>query len=320
MRGTAGGDGALLIVNPTATTTRPALRDLIIAALSGTVSLEVALTRGRGHATELAADARARGLRSVISLGGDGTANEVVQALAGSDVALGVVPGGGANVLVRALGLPSDPVAATACLLRALRADRTRRIGRGLAEPSTSGARLFTCNAGMGFDARVVARVERRPASKQLLRQFSYVVGALDSWRTVRRDEDPLRVTVTTADRPAGQDAALGAWPIVLVGNSSPYTVLGDRELIAHPGASFDRGLDLLLVSGPTIGRLLTVLAGALAGGRHVRLAGVRHLSDIDRAVLAADRPLPVHVDGDPLPATSRLVLSAVPDALAVHV
>jgi diacylglycerol kinase family enzyme len=46
-----------LVVNPAATTTRAELRDLIIAALEGTVTLDVQMTRGRGHATELAAAA-----------------------------------------------------------------------------------------------------------------------------------------------------------------------------------------------------------------------------------------------------------------------
>lgn len=301
---------ALLVVNPTATTARPEMRDLIVAALEDTVELEVRPTQGRGHATELASVAVAQGRDAVIVLGGDGTANEVIQALAHSSTALGLVPGGGANVLARSLGLPAEPVAATWRLLRALRTGTRRRIGLGRADD-----RLFAFNAGMGFDAAVVHRVEHDRARKQLLRQVAFVTSALGEWHVQRDRPDPLRVVL-----PDGQERLAD---MVLVANSSPYTFLGSRPLIAHPGASFDLGLDVLTVREATLSRLTTVIAGALAGGRHVRLAGVRHDRDLPALVLhAADgrNPLPVHVDGDPLPARDRLVLTSLPDALDILV
>jgi diacylglycerol kinase family enzyme len=298
---------ALLVVNPAATTTRTDLRDLIIAALEGTVDLEVQATRGRGHATQLAADAVARGLDAVVVLGGDGTANEALQALAHTDVALGLVPGGGANVLARAVGLPADPVGATSRLLRALRSGRRRRIGLGRADD-----RLFGFNAGMGFDAAVVARVERDPMRKQLLRQIAFVGSALGEWRARRDDGAPLRALL-----PDGRERVAD---IALVANTSPYTFLGSRPLTAHPGAAFDLGLDLLSIEDATLPRLATVVAGALSGGRHVRLAGVHHDHDLTELVLESTdgRALPVHVDGDPLPPRRRIELQAMPDALDV--
>jgi diacylglycerol kinase family enzyme len=300
---------ALLVVNPAATTTRTDLRDLIIAALEGTVDLDVQPTRGRGHATELAADAVARGLDAVVVLGGDGTANEALQALAHTPVALGLVPGGGANVLARALGIPADPVGATSRLLRALRTGRRRRIGLGRADD-----RLFGFNAGMGFDAAVVARVERDQARKQLLRQLAFVGSALGEWRSQRGGSAPLRAVL-----PDGRERAMD---IALVANTSPYTYLGSRPLTAHPGAAFDLGLDLLTVEDATLSRLATVVAGALSGGRHVRLAGVHHDHDLTEVALESTdgRALPVHVDGDPLPPRRRLVLRSLPDALDVLV
>jgi diacylglycerol kinase family enzyme len=305
-----GRPSALLVVNPAATTTRPELRDLIIAALEGTVALDVQTTRGRGHATELATTAVDQGRDAVVVLGGDGTANEAVQALAHSPVALGLVPGGGANVLVRALGLPADPVAATSRLLRALRTRAIRRIGLGRADD-----RLFTFNAGMGLDAAVVARVERHPAQKQLLRQGAFVSSALREWSAQRSHPEILRATLP--------DGAERTADIALVANTSPYTFLGDHPLVAHPGAAFELGLDLLTIRDLTFPRLVTVVAGALSGGRHVHLAGVRHDHDLPALVIeAADgrTALPVHVDGDPLPPRRTLTLKAVPDALDVLV
>jgi diacylglycerol kinase family enzyme len=299
----------LLVVNPAATTTRIDLRDLIIAALEGTVAVEVRTTRGRGHATELAADAVAREYEVVVVLGGDGTANEVLQALAHTDVALGIVPGGGANVLARSLGLPADPVGATARLLRALRSGGRKRIGLGRADD-----RLFGFNAGMGFDAAVVARVERDQTRKRLLRQAAFVTSALGQWRAQREGDATLRALLP--------DARERVADVMLVANTSPYTYLGSHPLTAHPGATFDLGLDLLSVEDATLPRLTTVVAGALAGGRHVRLAGVHHEHDLSGLTLESTegRALPVHVDGDPLPPRSRLVLTALPDALDVLV
>lgn len=299
---------ALLVVNPAATTTRIELRDLITAALAGTVELEVAVTRARGHATELATAARDRGARAVIVLGGDGTANEVIQAIAGTDVALGLVPGGGANVLAQALGLPTEPVAATSRLLGALRGDRRRRIGLGRADE-----RLFAFNAGLGLDAGVVRRVERDLARKRLLRQVAFLASAVSEWRAGGYAHGTVRVR--SAD---GEES--GPFAVALVANTSPYTSLGDRPLTVHPGASFDLGLDLLTVAPTSFGRLTLVAAGALAAGRHLGLSEVTHHHDLDVLTLVSERPLPAHVDGDPLPARHELRLEAVPAALDVLV
>ena len=299
------GDRATLVVNPAATTTRPELRDLIVAALGGAVALDVRLTAGPGHATDLAAAARDRGDRAVVVLGGDGTANEVVQALAGSGTALGLVPGGGANVLVRGLGLPTDPVAAAARLLGALRADRRRRVGLGRA-----GARLFTFAAGMGFDAAVVRRVEDRPRRKRRLRHAAYLLDAVTEWRSGPHARGVVRAEV--------DGAVTGPHAVAVVGNATPWSALGPVPLRLHPGASFDHGLDLLTVDPTGLAGLAVVLAAAAAGGRHPGLPGVTHRPDLTRIVLRADVPLPVQVDGDPLPAVTEVELTAVPAALDV--
>src|SRR6478672_7897548 len=69
---------------------------------------------------------------------------------------LAVIPGGGGNVLARALGLPVDAAAAIQRLRELIEADRYRTIGLGLA-----GDRYFTFSAGLGFDAEVVGEVDR---------------------------------------------------------------------------------------------------------------------------------------------------------------
>src|SRR5947209_6800118 len=150
---------AVLIVNPKATATTPGARDVLARALASDLKLDVVETSHRGHAAELAAAAGDDEIELVLSLGGDGTVNEVINGLMTIDAerrpALSVVPGGSANVFVRGLGYPSDPVEATSTLLEALRTGRRRRIGLG----SVNG-RYFSFCAGIGYDAEVTALVE----------------------------------------------------------------------------------------------------------------------------------------------------------------
>jgi diacylglycerol kinase family enzyme len=103
---------AVLIVNPNATSTTAAGRDLLAHALESRVELTVAHTDHRGHAIEIAEAARRDGVGLIIVHGGDGTVNEVVNGLLGkpgadrppadSLPAVAVVPGGSANVFVSA--------------------------------------------------------------------------------------------------------------------------------------------------------------------------------------------------------------------------
>ncbi|WP_279582580.1 diacylglycerol/lipid kinase family protein [Fodinicola feengrottensis] len=98
---------ALLVTNPGATSTTSGTRDVLIHALRSEVDLEVATTHRRGHAAELARQARLDGVEVIVALGGDGTVNELVNGMLADGVsdkvpALAVVPGGSANVFARA--------------------------------------------------------------------------------------------------------------------------------------------------------------------------------------------------------------------------
>ncbi|CAM5272305.1 lipid kinase YegS [Streptomyces hirsutus] len=164
---------ALLVVNPAATTTSARTRDVLIHALASEMKLEAVTTEYRGHARDLGRQAaESDDIDLVVALGGDGTVNEVVNGLlhAGPDPehlpGLAVVPGGSTNVFARALDLPNHPVEATGALLDALREGRERTVGLGLTSaPGTDDEgvppRWFTFNAGLGFDAGVVGRVEQ---------------------------------------------------------------------------------------------------------------------------------------------------------------
>src|SRR6185312_10848377 len=126
--------------------------------------LTVAHTNHRDHATEIARAAAQDGFDVVIVHGGDGTVNEVVNGILGppgspngdNTPAVGVVPGGSANVFARSLGISPDPIEATNQLIDLLSAYRRRKTWRriGLMD---CGERWAAFTAGMGVDGDVVA-------------------------------------------------------------------------------------------------------------------------------------------------------------------
>lgn len=298
---------ALLVFNPNATTTTDTVREVIASALRSEVDLDVQPTKQRGHATHIVAGAVHEGVDAVFSLGGDGTANEVMQALAGTDVAMGIIPGGGANVLARGLGLPNDPVAATSVALERLRSGQRRTIGLGQA-----GGRYFGFNAGFGFDAAVVRLVEQNAALKRRLRQAAFVYLAFRGWFSDRDVHAPT-IDLRTPD---GQSH--GPFGIVIAGNGNPYTYLGQRPMQVTPQADFDAGLDVTAIGRVSTVPLLRIVAQVFGSGGHVANHHVRYWHDLRGFVVRSPHPLPLQVDGDYAGEHAEVVFRSVPDALTV--
>ncbi|MFJ6834866.1 diacylglycerol/lipid kinase family protein [Streptomyces sp. NPDC091209] len=320
---------ALLVVNPAATTTSARTRDVLIHALASEMKLEVVTTEYRGHARDLGRQASdSDDIDLVVALGGDGTVNEVVNGLLyrGPDPQrlprLAVVPGGSTNVFARALGLPNDAVEATGALLDALREERERTVGLGLAagtpgtEDESVPSRWFTFCAGLGFDAGVVGRVEqqrelgRRSTHALYLRQV-----ARQFW-----DEPHRRHGMITLERP-------GADPVTdlvlsIICNTSPWTFLGNRPVYATPKASFDTGLDVLALSRMSTAsaaryatQLLTSSPERGPQGKHAVT-----LHDLTDFTLHSKVPLPLQMDGDHLGLRTSVTFTGVRRALRVIV
>jgi diacylglycerol kinase family enzyme len=301
------------VVNPAATTTSARTREVLASALEADLKLEVAHTRHRGHAAELARQARDDGLDLVVVLGGDGTVNEVVNGLLCDgpypDVpALAVVPGGGTNVFSRALGVPRDPVEATGALLDALRDHRRRSIGLGIA-----GTRWFTFNAGMGWDADVVASVERDRAKGLEASPARYARTALRHY--LRQYRRPTKLTVELPGREPVEDVRL-----FLVCNTDPWTYLGSRPVRTNPGCGQTDGLALfaLLHLGPTT--IVPILREMLR--KEGNPDGPKILRDDELPLIrvSSSTPVALQVDGDYLGERSEMEFIAVPSALRVVV
>lgn len=127
--------------------------------------VELKLTQAAGDAQRLAREAVEQHIDVVIAVGGDGTINEIIQALAGSETALGVLPGGTANVWAREVGIPLDVSGAREVLVHGQR----RRIDLGRANE-----RYFLLMAGIGLDGEVTHAVEKK--SLKRLGAFAYLL------------------------------------------------------------------------------------------------------------------------------------------------
>jgi diacylglycerol kinase family enzyme len=298
---------ALLLYNPTATTTSSAVIDVITRALRGSLELEAVPTKRRNHAGFLAVGAADEGFDVVIVLGGDGTVNEVIQGIATTSVALAIIPGGSTNVLARSLGLPNEPIAATNAILGNLADGRIRTVNLGLAND-----RYFAFHAGFGFDAEVVRLVEQQYHLKRTVRQASFVwcaVQAAVMSSAVRR----ARITVRTDDNPL-----LSQQRWVVCANARPYTYLGRRAAELCPVADISSDLALTGFSRLTPLAIARIARTALSTDDIGRLRFVNLLSDLPRVICEADRPLPLQLDGDFVGSSEQVVFSSARDALRV--
>lgn len=305
---------ALLLVNPTATIVSTRAQEVIARALSTELELDVAETRYRGHAMILARHAATEGYEAVVTLGGDGTVNEAVNGLltcspnAPSRTALGVIPGGNANVFARALGLPREPVEATGTLLESVHRGTARTIGLGRADD-----RYFTFCAGLGLDAEVIRAVEGLRASGHRSSPSLYVETAIRHFFAVTDRRNPALRLVTPGSEPLGH-LFLG-----VISNATPWTYLGPHPVEPNPQASFDANLDFLGLRGVgTLATLNQIRQFLTPDGRPTRGRSAVTRHDLPELALAASRPIALQIDGDYIGERERVVFRAVPEALRV--
>jgi diacylglycerol kinase family enzyme len=294
------------------------LIDLAVRSLAGLVDLDVERTKYRGHARELAAAARGE---LIIVLGGDGSINEVVNGVMSRDDAdpggdgpnggpplIAVIPGGGANVLARALGLPIDAAAAIRRVREVIAAGRYRTIGLGLA-----GDRYFTFSAGLGFDAEVVGEVDRLRAEGRR-ESASLFLRTIMRWYYRGTDRRRPALTLERDGQPPVSDLFM-----TIITNRSPWTYLRDRPLLPVPNPDFNSGLDLLALR-----RLrLTTIFNAVGQMLYIRSRPTRGRDMLsvlgsESFTVRSARPIALQVDGEYLGETKAVKFQFVPHALRV--
>ncbi len=301
---------ALVIANPYATTVSDRVRNLVVYALAARYEVDAVETQSSGHATEICREAAHEGYDVVIAFGGDGTVNEVVNGLAGSQTPLCVLPGGTTNVYCRLLGIPSEIVDATEHVLRMADHWEPRRV-----DLAALNDRLFAFSAGVGIDALVVRRVDAHPQRKARWGAPYFVWCAVTTFSRRYVLGHAPRLRVSTGEREIDGVAAI-------VQNAQHYTFYKDRPVDVGEGATLDGGT----LSGAVVERaaardipsfLLRELTQRLRLIDHRKVApfsGVRELT----IVSADERPLPLQVDGDYAGEAHEVRFEVRPGALLV--
>jgi len=248
-----------------------------------------------GHATRIAARAAAQRVPLVLACGGDGTLNEVANGLAGTETALGTLPGGTSNIWARETGISRKPVEAA----RLMATGERRLIDLGKA-----GDRYFMLFAGIGVDAQVTRNVSLN--MKRRVGAAAYGVAAIREamrWRsrpmTVRLDGVEQRLDVLMA----------------FAGNTRLYAGLTRIT----PDAIVDDGLlDVVIYQGSGRLDIAMHLARTLrqSHGRARKVLTQR----VKRMEFDCDDPLPVQMDGDPVSSDCPREIVVAPRALWVVV
>jgi len=296
-------DTIALVVNPFASRVTDGKLEEVERELARAGEVSVFRTERPRHATEIVADASRDGTDAVVVFSGDGGFNEALNGLDGH-LPIGFVPGGGASVLPRALGLPADPVAAARQIADAIAERRVRRITAGRVN-----GRRFGFSAGVGLDAEAVRRVDEM-GRDDTGRRPGDLAFALAVVRVLAENRGRLE--------PALEIEGMGRAAFAFVANGTPYTYAKGVPLPIVPEADFELGLDV--VAPLRIRRRSLVrTAYTLLRGR-VRSGPVLYGHDLDRVEIRCDHPMPLHADGEDLGDVSEVEFDAERGAVAALV
>lgn len=256
--------------------------------------VEVAPSAGGVEAERILRRAVAAGLDVALVAGGDGSLNVAIQALAGQNVALGVIPTGTGNVWAKEMRIPLDTRGATEVLLRG----HAATVDLGWAND-----RYFLSIAGVGLDASVTRVL--RPAAKRRLGRMAYLIATASEILKLRGEEATL-----IADGQALRQRVL----MVAASNTRLY----GGVLRMAPEALLDDGLlDVCVFRGRG---LLTSIRHAVKAVLGIH-RGDPEVEILQTARLLVDSPsrLPVQLDGDYF-GTTPVEIRVVPRALRVIV
>ena len=269
----------LVILNPAARSERAKKTWKKIEKFSGCT---LRTTTAPGDARAAAERAVGEGFKTIVAAGGDGTVNDVVNGIAGADVALGILPVGTMNVFAAELGLPGDLDEAWAVI----RAGRTRKI-----DLARANARYFVQLAGVGLDAQVVQETSWN--FKKNFGPLSYVISAA---QIAARKPPRLFVEADGVEREGS---------FVLIGNGRYY---GGPVAVFKDARIDDGKLDVLIFKN--LGYLdIARYLGTIFMGKHTRLSDVEYFQT-KKAAVRSDEDVPVEVDGEvvaQLPVTFRI-------------
>jgi YegS/Rv2252/BmrU family lipid kinase len=299
---------ARLIVNPAAGAGKTAREwpTLMVCLKNSGLRFDYVLTEAPGHAIELACEAVLTGYKFIVSVGGDGTVNEVVNGMcsesAGENIMLGIICTGTGSDYIRTLGIPRSPFEAIHHLLN----PRKVTIDLGSVEYINGGKpakRLFVNFAGVGIDAEITKATTQR--FKKLGDKPSYLAGLFATMLTYRNTETTIKLDGEIRRQSLCE---------VLVCNGK----YGGGSMLVAPEADPADGLfDVMTIKEMGKIEILRCFP-TIYKGTHVRNPKVemRRVKEIE--VIPA-RPWPLQADGEVLGETP-VKIRIIPKALNVAV
>ncbi|HEX5386830.1 MAG TPA: diacylglycerol kinase family protein [Gemmatimonadales bacterium] len=292
---------ALIITNPAAARTAPLAMDAVRRALRAAGwHAEVCATGGPGDARRLAEEGVRDGVDVVAVFGGDGTTMQAAAALVGTEVALGVIPGGTGNLLAGNLRIPTSPARAARVLARG----RARPFDLGRMQRPGSTEYFAVC-CGAGMDARVMAGTASH--HKRRWGMAAYVATTLRLIGDVR--STPHSVTVDGVE----YEATAAMLLIANCGEIIPPLVRLRSGIVPDDGL-----LDVVVMRADTVGQSVRAIWDLLretpsTGGPEAYVGHARG-REIRVETLA---PEPVQLDGE-LAGETPFTATVVPGAIKV--
>jgi diacylglycerol kinase (ATP) len=292
----------LVILNPAAGQTNPerVRRQIGGAFAVRGAAFDLVETSAAGDAERLAREAARLGYRAVAAAGGDGTLAEVITGLAGSEVPLGIIPQGTANLVASNLGIPHGIDDAVEILVH------------GTVVPMDVGqlgdGRYFALIAGAGWDAEVM-----RSATRELKDRLGFGAYLLTALR--KAATPPSALFRITAD---GQQFEVRAATVLVANVGQIFHAMLPLQFKIAPATSISDGmLDICIFAPRTLPDVATVLW---------RVASKRYVGD-DRMIylkareilIETDPPVVAQVDGD-VAGETPLVARAIPGGVRVLV
>ena len=287
----------LFIVNPISgvnQSRKSLIADLATAHLDSEVyEWEIRYSESATHVQELSREAAQNGVDIIVAVGGDGTVNQAVKGMIGSNALLGLVPAGSGNGLARHLGIPLD----IAESIQLIAHGNTRLI-----DTVNFNNDLFVSIAGVGFDA-LVARQFSMASRRGFLSYLKIVAQKYTFYR-------PRKYRMEIDGKQIVRQALF-----VSFANTNQF---GYNTMIS-PDAKIDDGLvDVCIVKKVPL--VLTPYAAGMLLSRRLESSGFVEVIRAREINMSRNKNRVVNIDGEPVKLNKKLHISVNPLSLKVIV
>jgi diacylglycerol kinase (ATP) len=288
-----------VIINPAAGVDRPLLGMLNSKFSDAGIEWDARITHGSGDAVRLTNEALAMGCDMVIANGGDGTVMEVGSALHGTNVPLGILPGGTGNVMATELAIPYDLPAAADIITSGNY--ELRYVDMGLVNDTHK----FLLRTVIGFEADMVNKTTQEQKNRFGL--LAYAFTALNELRVLQPTTYKIKV-----DDEEHEVEGVSA----MIANSG-NVALGGMTLSKNVNVS-DGLLDLIVFTNANLATIINVTAAMVAGGDATENQQLLHWQGREISI-KANPPQSITVDGDPI-TPNKVKARVLPEKLLVAV